>query len=118
MITLNSHQQSAANMLALSLAHGGKQRFIAPTGSGRTLILGEALRIFGQPTAFISRIDILRDQTVEIFGRVGVTNVKFYLARRLRDIHAFDGSQFALIVLSEELRDIEIDHPNVLRYGI
>lgn len=106
-IHLRDFQREAAALLARQILEGGDMKFNAPIGTGRTIILAEALR--GLDTvAFVSRSRAMREQTVTIFERMGLSGVTLLEPKD-------DLSPFTVVVLSEELRDLEISHPCVVR---
>lgn len=115
-ITLRSYQQDTADWLVEQLRNGGELTFSAPVGSGATIIVGEALRRYGGRVALVSRIDIIRDQTIHIFAKMGIAgSVDFFLWRKL--CHAIDLSEYDLVVVTGCMQDVPIKHHNVLRFN-
>lgn len=113
-MNLRPYQIQAAAALKAEIAKGGPLTFSMPIGSGRSIVVAEAVRSMG-PVAFLSRHREIAEQNRDLCQRMGVTNVKsvWTPGRIVPDLGAYD-----VVILSEEHRTWpEIDHPCVIQQG-
>ncbi|QIG73427.1 hypothetical protein EVC03_119 [Rhizobium phage RHph_Y5A] len=108
MITLNPQQSAAVPFVRSELAKGGEMHYSAPTGSGKMLVLAEAIRDVGR-VAFVSRRREMIDQFKYRCESIGVTNVT-YLEARSGLIGTFE-----VVIACETVRDVGIQHPCIIR---
>lgn len=95
-ITLKPHQQSGVDLLRQSMVLGGRMKFIAPVGIGRSIVLAEACR--GKKVAFVSRYGEMLEQMRETAERLGVTMA--YLKPRDPTLKDYD-----TLILCESIED-------------
>lgn len=99
MIALHPYQIQAANFFKQELTRGGIMKFNAPTGSGRTIILAEALK--GNECLFISSRNEMREQFSLIAAEIGLESVRTISAVDALNLHGFKG----VIVVCETVRE-------------
>lgn len=115
-MTLRPYQTVAVQALQAEIAKGGPFKFSMPVGSGRTIIIAEAIRDLG-PVVFVYRMQELGEQMREMCARMGVTNIKCWRAVG-RAIEVADFSEYKVVILSEDHRPWpDIDHPCVIQQG-
>jgi hypothetical protein len=108
MIRLNPVQAAAVPFVRSELAKGGEMHFSAPIGTGKILVLIEAIRDVPR-VAFLSRHQVMRQQFAEQCTRMGLTNVTVVEPRS-----GLIGN-FEVVVACESAADIAINHPCVIR---
>jgi superfamily II DNA or RNA helicase len=109
-IKIRDYQRDAAAFFAGEIAKEGGATIDMPTGTGRTIILAELARLTERPVAFVTRIPEMGEQMRRICDGMGISNVTVV-------VRPTDVSAFGVVILSEELRDLELDHPKVIRQG-
>lgn len=98
-ITLRPFQQQAANFTAQQISKGETMKFNAPVGSGRTIILTEALK--GHEVLFVSARGEMREQFSRIANETGLERFRTISAVDALNLNGFNG----VVVLCETVRE-------------
>lgn len=115
-MNLRPYQKVAVQALRAEIAKGGSFTFSMPVGSGRSIVIAEAIRGLG-PVVFVYRLRELGEQFRAMCVSLGVTNVRCWNALG-RAIEVADLSEYKAVILAEDHRPWpEIDHPRVIQQG-
>jgi len=105
----------AVGFLRGEIARGGDFRFTGPIGAGKCMIVAHALVDYTEPVIALSRREPMTEQFREICSRAGANNVEHRRVIARKDKLDEICLGYNLVVLQEDMKSTEIDHPNILR---